>query len=110
MIWVKGISDIKILTMGKTGWKHGIIHDVLYVLNLMRNLFSLAKNGDKIMTTYNKTKCKLYLNGEEGFVMARLRHGNLWKMHMIVIVLRTQANMGPHFKCGIILLHTRVQK
>jgi hypothetical protein len=80
VIWVKGINDIEILTMGKTSWKHGIIHDVLYVLNYMRNLFSLAKNGDKIMTTYNKIKCKLYLNGEEGFVVTRLRHENLWKM------------------------------
>jgi hypothetical protein len=106
VIWAKGIYDIEILTMGKTGWKHGIIHDVLYVLNLMRNLFSLLKNGDKRMTTCNKTKCKLYLNGEEGFVMARLKHGNLCKMQIIVIMLKTQANMGPHFKCGIILLHT----
>ncbi len=56
VIWVKGINDIEILTMGKIGWKHGIIHDVLYVLNLMRNLFSLAKNGDKRMATYNKNK------------------------------------------------------
>jgi hypothetical protein len=106
VIWVKGISDIEILTMGKTSWKHGIIHDVLYVLNLMKNIFSLVKNGDKRMTAYNKTKCKLYPNGEEGFVMAWLRHGNLWKMQIIVIMLRTQANMGPHIKCSITLLHT----
>jgi hypothetical protein len=65
-----------------------------------------VKNGDKRMTTYNETKCKLYLNGEEGFVMAWLRHGNLWKMQIIVIMLRTQANMEPHIKCGITLLHT----
>jgi hypothetical protein len=76
VIWAKGIYDIEILTMGKTGWKHGIIHDVLYVLNLLRNLFSLVKNGDKRMTTCNKTKCKLYLNGRRRFF-----HGKVeaWK-------------------------------
>jgi hypothetical protein len=62
--------------------------------------------GIKEWQPTTKQNVNSIFNGEEGFVMARLWHGNLWKMQIIVIVLRTQANMGPHFKCGIILLQT----
>ncbi len=66
MDWAIGICDIELLGLVSNQWKTCILHDVLFVPNLWRNLFSLEKVVDKgIVVVYDKRSYKMFFNKKE---------------------------------------------
>jgi hypothetical protein len=55
--------------LGKKNWS-SVFHFMLFVPNLKRNLFSLAKAIDRSMIdVYDKKHCKLYANCGRGSLL-----------------------------------------
>lgn len=57
-LWVLGKGDIKIKRRAHDQWLDGTLHDVLYIPDLITNLFSIGRAADKgIVTIYRKNTC-----------------------------------------------------
>lgn len=69
-----------------------VLHFMLFVPNLRRNLFFLAKAIDRSMIdVYDKKHCKLYANcGRGSLLLVGSIEGKFWKLQLKVVLLETQ--------------------
>jgi hypothetical protein len=59
--WVKGIADILLQAFVTNNWEKLMFKNILYVLELGHNLFSIIRTTSKNANTiFNKDRCQMW--------------------------------------------------
>ena len=89
-LWVLGKGDIKVKKKAHDQWLDGTLHDVLYILDLKNNLFSIGRATNKgVITIYKKNTCQMIGdNGNGDIILTGIQTKRCsYKLQMNAIVM-----------------------